>query len=70
VAVVQELDGHGLSLGRVTPVATTPVTAERMRKDARDLSEAEVTTLRTAFQGLMDRSPDDPTSYFAIAGQH
>ena len=62
---------NGFPLGTVTPVAVQqPAPAERMRKDARDLSDAEQQTLAGAFQGLMDRDPDDPTSYFAIAGQH
>lgn len=61
---------NGFPLGTVTPVAVVPTAADRVRRDARDLTAAEVATLGTAFQGLMDRSPDDATSYFAIAGQH
>jgi tyrosinase len=62
---------NGFPLGTVTPLRVQPpAPAERMRKDARDLSDEDQQTLARAFQGLMDREPDDPTSYFAIAGQH
>jgi tyrosinase len=62
---------NGFPLGTVTPLPVPPpVPAERMRKDARDLSDEERQTLANAFQGLMDRDPDDPASYFALAGQH
>jgi hypothetical protein len=61
---------NGFTLGTVTPQPLQPAAAERMRKDARDLSDDEIDMLRRAFQGIMDRDPDDPTSYFAIAGEH
>jgi tyrosinase len=60
----------GLPLGTMQPAPGQPAPAERVRKDARDLSDDEVETLRRAFQGIMDRDPDDEMSYFALAGQH
>lgn len=54
------------------PVLQPPQTgnAERVRRDARDLSDDEVDKLRRAFRGVMDKDPDDPTSYFTLAGIH
>jgi tyrosinase len=62
----------GIRSGSATPsvpeaASTTP---DRLRKNVTSLSAQEIETLRTAFTGLMDRSPDDPSSYFAIAGAH
>jgi hypothetical protein len=42
----------------------------RVRRNAATLSEDEKTTLATALSGIMARDPDDPNSYYAIAGIH
>ncbi len=52
----------------VAAAAAAP--AERVRKNVASLSQAEIATLRTAFEGLMNRAPSDPHSYFALAGEH
>ncbi|MFL6858351.1 MAG: tyrosinase family protein [Allosphingosinicella sp.] len=44
--------------------------AARVRKDVADLSDAEIATLKTAFEGMMGRDPSQPDSYFTIAGYH
>jgi hypothetical protein len=41
-----------------------------VRKNVTSLTAQEFETLKTAFTGVMERSPDDPTSYFALAGEH
>lgn len=61
-------DGH--PFGEPEPADLLRVTAQRVRKDARDLSDSEIEVLRRAFEGLMGRSPDDAMSYFALAGIH
>ncbi len=61
---------NGHPFGKPIPQQPQPGNVSRIRKDARDLSAAEIDKLSTAFQGLMDRAPDDPNSYFVIAGIH
>ncbi|MBA2323530.1 MAG: tyrosinase family protein [Pseudonocardiales bacterium] len=61
---------NGLPIGVPTAEPVQTIVAQRIRKDARDLSAAELTTLTTAFRGIMDRDPSEPTSYFALAGTH
>jgi tyrosinase len=63
---------HGYPLGTATPPGpeAASTTADRWRKNVTSLSAQEIETLRTAFTGLMGRSPDDPNSYFALAGAH
>ena len=60
----------GLPIGVPSPAAVQTTAAARIRKDAASLTPDEVTTLTQAFQGLIDRDPADPQSYFALAGQH
>lgn len=57
-------------LGSPQPKPPQAGTGSRIRKDARELSTDEVETLRQAFQGIMDKAPDDEGSYFRIAGKH
>ncbi|HTU11949.1 MAG TPA: tyrosinase family protein [Allosphingosinicella sp.] len=40
------------------------------RKNAASLPEAERARVGRAFQALIDRDPDDPNSYFSLAGIH
>lgn len=61
---------NNFPLGTATPRTPVAGSGTRIRKDVRELSPDEVDTLRLAFQGIMDREPDDPTSYFHLAGQH
>jgi hypothetical protein len=72
---------NGMPLGTATTPptggpGTTPgydgpePTPDRVRKDVTTLSAQEIDTLKTAFTGLMDRGPDQPDSYFVIAGVH
>lgn len=42
----------------------------RVRKDVTTLTTEELARLKTAFQGIMDKDPEDPSSYFAQAGLH
>jgi hypothetical protein len=63
---------NGYPVGTATPPGpgspgTTPA---RLRKNVTSLSAQEIETLRTAFTGIMERSPDDANSYFALAGYH
>lgn len=44
--------------------------ATRMRKEISSLSDAEVTLLKQAFVGIMNKEPDDPNGYFKQAGYH
>jgi hypothetical protein len=68
----------GLPLGTPDTAPVQPGTGDRIRKDARDLTDDEITTLRTAFQGLMDRPGDAVTdraptaddNYFGWASVH
>jgi tyrosinase len=65
---------NGCPLGSATPqpvVGPSPgAPSDRVRKSVSSLSAEEITTLTTAFKGLMQRDPKDPTSYFALAGLH
>jgi hypothetical protein len=61
---------NGHPFGRPAAAPPQPSEATRIRKDARDLSAEETDTLGRAFQGMMDRAPEDPESYFALAGLH
>ncbi|MGH3767786.1 MAG: tyrosinase family protein [Pseudonocardiaceae bacterium] len=61
---------NGFLVGVPTLQEPQPDTADRVRKDVRDLSKEELTTLTRAFRGLMDRPPGNPTSYFDLAGIH
>jgi hypothetical protein len=61
---------NGSPLGFPQPQLPQPGSAGRIRKDARSLSEDELETVRRAFQGIIDRDPDDETSYFHLAGLH
>lgn len=60
--------GHPLGVPEVQSLATSA--ASRIRKDARDLSADELQALRNAFSGVMALEPDDPNSYFTLAGLH
>jgi len=65
---------NGMPLGTAT--GETPgdggaeAAPDRVRKDVTTLSAQEIDTLKTAFAGLMKLDPDQPGSYFAIAGVH
>jgi tyrosinase len=62
---------NGFPLGDPTPEPTGPVEGvERLRKNASELEAAEIQALAQAFQGIMDRAPDDLNGYFTLAGWH
>jgi tyrosinase len=66
---------NGYPIGSASPPAPgpapTPAPPEtRLRKNITSLSAQEIDTLKTAFTGVMNRDPADPTSYFALAGIH
>ncbi len=65
---------NGCPLGSATPQPVggpaPGAPSDRVRRNVSSLSAEEVTTLKTAFSGLMQRDPADPTSYFALAGLH
>jgi hypothetical protein len=44
--------------------------AERTRQEVTTLSDDQLATLKKAFQGMMARDPDQPDSYYVIAGVH
>ncbi len=52
------------------PDVPPDTSATRVRKNLVDLSPQETDDLKLAFRGLMYASPDDPRSYFALAGIH
>lgn len=63
------LNGH--PRGEPTPVQpSTQEDAPRTRKDVDSLSPQELATLKSAFEGLMNKEHTDPDSYFALAGLH
>jgi tyrosinase len=69
---------NGYPRGEGEPVAAeallTSSTAARIRRNLKDLlgpdGAGELDRLKRAFQALMQRKPEDPTSYFALAGIH
>lgn len=61
---------NGLPVGVPTPSPVQPGDAARIRKDAAGLSTGEIEKLAQAFGGMMNRDPDDPQSYFTLAGMH
>jgi len=60
--------------GKAVPQQPQTGDVSRIRKDASELDNEEekdnLNKLKKAFQELMDRDLDDPTSYFALAGVH
>ena len=56
--------------GEPKPKNPNTGSAERIRRNLSEINENEVELLGKAFQGIMDRDPDDPTGYFKIAGIH
>ncbi len=61
-------DGH--PFGDPRPVAPQSGSTTRVRKDASTLNTDELQQLSRAFEGLMNRQPSDPTSYFSLASLH
>lgn len=61
---------NGFPLGVPTPELPTTGTADRVRKDASALTQAEIDQLARAFGGIMGREQDDPSGYFLLAGRH
>ncbi|HEV2817774.1 MAG TPA: tyrosinase family protein [Allosphingosinicella sp.] len=53
--------------GEPVALAAAPSEARRIRKNIKDV---DIEKLKTAFRGLMNRRPEDPQSYYALAGQH
>jgi tyrosinase len=60
----------GMPIGVPSPAPVQPTGATRLRKDVADLSADEITKLTQAFQGVMNRDPDDAQGYFTLAGWH
>ena len=65
-------NGHPLGVAKSNPLK--PVNAGRIRKDARKLdapeNAEELSILKKAFRGIMNLPPDNPKSYFKLAGIH
>ena len=66
---------NGYPLGTAAPAAGGAVLGveepvQRVRKDVTTLSDPEIATLKTAFEGLMGRDADAQDGYYAIAGVH
>jgi hypothetical protein len=65
---------NGYPRGQASPVPASQLLkgapATRIRRNLKDLQPAEIEKVKTAFRGMMARHPDDPQSYFAIAGLH
>ena len=61
---------RGVAPQRIATAAA--LTARRVRRDldTLDPNGPEVAKLRKAFEGIIARDPDDPKSYFAVAGLH
>jgi len=61
----------GTALPQEAPMVLTAA-AGRVRKDARTVAAdaAALELLKTAFEGIMQLPPDDPKSYFSLAGIH
>lgn len=64
------INGYPLGTATTPRPAAASTTPDRLRKNVTSLSAQEIQTLSSAFTELMQRSPDDPNSYFAIAGYH
>jgi hypothetical protein len=64
--------GYPMGVAAPAPagVAEAAPAAVRVRKNVTSLSQQELDALATAFRGIMDREPTDPTSFFALAGIH
>ena len=56
--------------GEPRPAIPQPGTTARVRKDIDSLGDHELAKLTRAFEGLIRRDPNDPTSYFSLAGLH
>ena len=65
-------DGYPRGVAPQHAALSAVQTAGRVRYDLEklDVNGPEIAKLRKAFEGIMARDPDDPTSYFAVAGQH
>lgn len=61
---------NGHPFGTPIPQLSTVKDVDRIRKDVRSLSEEEKELLKKAFAGIMGRDPDEPESYFSLAGLH
>lgn len=61
-------DGH--PFGDPRPVPPQSGSTARVRKDADALDTDELDQLRRAFEGIMNREPSDPASYFSLASLH
>lgn len=72
------LNGYQLGAATAQPAGTfaTAETPDRVRKNAANLTPAEIEALKNGFSGLMKRDPKnasdpvDPNSYFGLAGLH
>jgi hypothetical protein len=62
-------NGYPKGMPAPEPIESRSV-APRIRKDVESLSSNEISLLKMAFQGIMDKAPDDPNSYFVQAGYH
>jgi len=63
-------NGHPLGQPQLQKPKTGDV--ERVRRNTEDVAanSSELEKLKKAFHGMMNKDPDDPDSYFAVAGQH
>lgn len=60
---------RGVPFSRPVPKEPVSPTA-RVRKDIRDLDKDELKLLKDAFDGIIQREPDEPNSYFQVAAIH
>ncbi|WP_287328961.1 tyrosinase family protein [Mesorhizobium sp.] len=62
----------GVDRAKVSYLIATlsPAAAPPARRDATNLAQAEIDRLALAFKTIMDRAPDHPQSYFALADIH
>jgi len=68
------LNGHPYGTAVPQPLslraAFAAAPAQRLRKDVSSLHQDEIDTLKLAFSGILSLPPEDPKSYFALAGTH
>jgi len=61
---------HGQTVRGQVQLMAKAAKSQRIRRDIATYSQPEIDLLKTAFQGIMDLPPDDPNSYFQLAGMH
>ena len=61
---------RGVAEPQYLPAGTLEAATGRVRRNAADLSGAEIDKLKTCFSAMMAKDPTDPDSYFQVAAIH